>query len=380
MSGRKMKLRPGSTQAALLILGLFLMAAPALSGAQIARNPTPSGALADRLNWAFGEAAKGGPGKGFWAAYGIRRLMGEHSQFCMNMDWGNHGAPSLDELIYGKRSLVEKRVSNAISASGESIGPERKVIKEVALLLRYDSPSARKPREIAAANLEFSPDLEGLPLFWLGPASDEESLRLLLSFYAAGDAEELRSNVIHAVGLHRKPDLVVPFLEKIIAGRETESIRADAASFLGEQPDPRALEILKKTASSDASSEVRENAIDGLIEMELPAAADALIEFARRGKDEEVRNEAINGLAEKATKATIAALEELAYGDKSAEIRREAVQALADLPGKSGLPYVIKAAKTHPDKEARIAAIEALGEFHDPAAKQALIEIIKKRS
>jgi len=379
MSLQNAGFRPRSAAVALLALGSILAAALVLPGGQVTRHSSPSGALADRMAWAAGEAAKGGTGKGFWIGYGIRRLMGEHSNFCMNMDWGSKGASTLDELIYGHRSLVEKRASNAVPPSGAGAGPERKVVKEVAVLLRYDSPAARKPRAIAAGNLEFSPSLDGLPLFWLGPASDEESVRLLQGFYAAGDPEELRSNVIHAVGLHRKPDLVVPFLERVIDGREVEHIRADAAAFLGEQPDPRALEILKRTVATDASAEVRENAVDGLIEIELPAAADVLIDLARRAKDEEIRNEAIHGLAEKATKATIAVLEQLAYGDKDTEIRKEAVQALADLPEKGGLLYVIKAAKTHPDKEARIAAIEALGEFHDPAAKQALLEIIKRR-
>lgn len=351
-----------------------------LPGGQITRHPSPSGALSGRMAWAAGEAAKAGPGKGFWVGYGIQRRMGERSQFCMNMDWGSRGVPSLDELIYGHRTLVEKRVSNAIDPSGNGSERERKVLKEVAVLLRYDSPAARKPRAIAAANLEFSPGLEGLPLYWLGPASDEESASLLQGFYAAGDPEELRSNVIHAVGLHRKPDLVVPFLERIVAGREAVDLRADAASFLGEQPDPRALEILKRTVASDPSSEVRESAVAGLIEMELPAAAGVLIDLAQRGKDEEVRNEAIHGLAEKATKETIAALERLAYGDKSTEVRKEAVQAIADLPQKGGLPFVIKAAKTHPDKEVRISAVGALGSFHDPAAFQALLDIVKKRS
>jgi HEAT repeat protein len=305
--------------------------------------------------------------------------MGEHSNFCMNMGWRSKGASTLDEWIYGHRTLAEKRASNAVLPSGDGAGPERKVVKEVALLLRYDSPRARKPRAIAAANLEFSASLDGLPLYWLGPSEDGESVLFLQAFYAQTDPEDLRSSVILAVGLHRNPDLVVPFLQRIIAGREVERIRADAAALLGEQPDPKALEILKRTAAADASTEVRENAVDGLIEMELPAAAGVLIELAERGRDEEVRNEAIHGLAEKATKATIASLERLAYGDKNAEIRKEAIQAIADLPQKGGLSFVIKAAKAHPDKEARIAAIEALGEFRDPAAQQALIDIIKKR-
>jgi HEAT repeat protein len=41
------------------------------------------------------------------------------------------------------------------------------------------------------------------------------------------------------------------------------------------------------------------------------------------------------------------------------------------------LPYLIKIAKTHPLRDVRVEAIEALGDFHDPAAAKALVEIIK---
>jgi hypothetical protein len=366
---------------AVAALGSLLVLAAALSGSQVIRHATQSGPLAERAAWASREAgaSPSGAARGYWVGYSIRRLMGERSQFCMHGDFASNGEPTLDELIYGHRTLVERRAANAVPLSGGDGRPERKVFKEVALLLLYDSPAAKKPSAVSASNLVFSVSLGGRPLYWLGPAEDGESVRFLQGFFAAADPEEFRSSVVRAIALHRRPDLVVPFLERIVAGREPEAIRADAAAFLGDQPDPRALEILKRTASSDASPEVRESAVAGLVELELPGAADALIDFARRGRDEDVRREAIRGLAEKAIAAAISTLEQLAYEDKNVEIRKDAIEALADLPDKTGLPYVIKAAKTHPDREARIAAIEALGEFHDPAAQKALIEIIKNR-
>jgi hypothetical protein len=384
-------------------LGLTLALAGALAASQIIRHPAPSGPLAGRLDWALQEAAKSSAGKGFWVGFGIRRLMGEHSQMGMNVSFTS-GVPALAELIYGRRPLVESRISageTTGATAGKASDPfgtgrkERKVLREIAILMKFGVPEtpraigatratgapgasgARKPQSVSACSLVYGVSLEDLPLFWLGPAADDDSIRLLQSYYGPDASESLRASLAEAVALHRKPELVVPFLERILNGHEPEKLRVDAAEFLGDQDDTRALDILRRTVRTDASLEVRKGAVSGLIEMDLPASADVLIDLALQERAADVRDEAIQGLAEKATKATIAALEQLVDADKDAEIQKRAVSALADLPGKGGLPYLIKIAKTHPRPDVRIEAIEALGDFHDPAAAKALIEIIK---
>jgi HEAT repeat protein len=58
-------------------------------------------------------------------------------------------------------------------------------------------------------------------------------------------------------------------------------------------------------------------------------------------------------------------------------VQTHAVHALADLPSKEGLPYLIRVAKTHANREVRKAAIYSLGDMNDPAAIQALVDIVK---
>lgn len=383
-------------------LGLSLVLAGAASaGSQIVRHPAPSGPLAGRLDWAFQEAAKTGAGKGFWVGFGIRRLMGEHSQMGMNVSFTS-GVPALDELIYGRRPAAERGISGAEGLgtpkgkAAEISGArarERQVLREIAILMKFAAPGAagssrpsgatgatgaRRPQSVAACSLVYGVSLEDLPLYWLGPAGDDDSIRLLEGFYGPDASEPLRASLVEAVALHRKPDLVVPFLERLINnGREPEKLRADAAEYLGDQGDPRALDVLRRIARTEASPEVRKGAVSGLTEMDLPAAADVLIDLALHERNAEVREDAIQGLAEKATKATVAALEQLVAGDKDVEIQKKAVSALADLPERSGLPYLIRIAKTHPLRDVRVEAIQAMGDFHDPAASKALIEIIK---
>jgi hypothetical protein len=374
-------------------LGLSLALAGAASAAsQIVRHPAPNGTLAGRLDWAFQEAAKTGAGKGFWVGFSIRRLMGEHSQMGMNVSFTS-GVPALEELIYGRRPAAERNIAAAEglgSPEGKAAktagvrARERQVLREIAILMKFAAPQAavatgvRRPQSVAACSLAYGVSLEDLPLYWLGPAADDDSIRLLEGFYGRDASEPLRASLAEAVALHRKPDLVVPFLERIINnGRELEKMRADAAEYLGDQDDVRALDVLRRIVRTDASLKVRRGAVSGLTEMNLPASAEALIDLALHERNVEVREDAIQGLAEKATKAAIAALEQLVAADKDVEIQKRAVSALADLPEKGGLPYLIRIAKTHPLRDVRVEAIEALGDFHDPAAVQALIEIIK---
>jgi hypothetical protein len=355
------------------LLGLVLFIGAGSAEAQVIRHPGQAGTLAERFEWARREAA--GAKKMFYVGFSIRRLMGEHSMFGTNIEGAFGGGQTLEEMIYGRRPATEK---NAAEVPGGA-ARERKIWKEVAILLKFASSAASDPSSVGAANLSMMVRLGDIPLYWLGPAEDGESLARLIAHFDKSPAGELRESLLHVIALHRKPDQVIPVLERVINGRDSESVRAEAAEYLGEQDDVRALPILKRLLGADPSLEVRKGAVAGLVELDLPEAADTLIEFALRGREKEIRNEAIQGLAEKATKKTIGTLEQLAYSDKDTEIQKEAVQALADLPEKDGLPYLIRVAKTHADPAVRIEAIEALGEFHDPAAVQALVEIIRKK-
>jgi hypothetical protein len=355
------------------LFGLVLIIAGGSAAAQVIRHPGQAGTLAERFEWARREAA--GAKKAFHVGFSIRRLMGEHSMFGTNIEGAFGGGRTLEEMIYGRRPATEK---NAAEVPGGA-ARERKIWKEVAILLKFAAPAASEPSSVGAANLSMSIRFEDIPLYWLGPAEDGESLARLIAHFDKSPVGELRSELIQVIALHQKPDQVIPVLERVINGRDSESLRAEAAEYLGDQTDIRALTILKRLLGAEISAEIRRGVVAGLVELDLPEAADPLIDFALHGRDKEIRNEAIQGLAEKATKKTIGTLEQLAYSDKDTKIQKEAVRALADLPDSTGLSYLIRLAKTHVEPAVRIEAIEALGEFHDPAAVQALVEIIRKK-
>jgi HEAT repeats len=358
-------------------------------------HPQPSATLAERMAWARGEAKTNGWSKGFWLGFGIRRLMGEHS----SMGWHPWGEPemrlTLDDLVNGRKTPLEKRIADeqalrgtaasmpdaARSFAAKRMGdePERPVLREIAILLRLPASATPFPADIRISNLNLPFDFEELPFVWVGMAADPESLAFLIPLYAKAVTPQDKRSILRAIGLHRNGATVVPFIERLLAGKETEEIRAEAAWCLGEQNEPRALALLAKTIKADPSEEVREHAIRGLVELELPAAAETLISFALSAADRHVRSEAVRGLAEKATGPAVKALETISSSDKDPEIQKAAIRALAELPRRSGLPYLVSLVGTHPDSAVRAEAVDAIGDVGGAEAVKILTELAKGR-
>jgi hypothetical protein len=358
-------------------------------------HPNPSGPIAERAAWARREAKTKGWDKGFWLGFGIRRLMGEHSWMGWYPwgDWEMH--LTLDDLINGRKTPLEKRIANdqavrgtaaslpgaAHSFAARRIGeePERSVMREIGILMRTTVADAGFPLDFRVSSLNLPFDFEGLPFVWVGMATDSESLDFLIPLYAKATADEDKLSILWAIGLHRNAASVVPFVERILAGNESDKIRAEAAECLGEQNVPKALDLLVKTIKGNLSEEVREGAVNGLVEMELPSAAEALISFALGSADHHVRREAVRGLAHKATAESVKALEKISASDKNPEIQKIAIHALADLPRPMGLLPLISLVKTHPDVAVRKEAVEAMGDVGGAEAVKVLTELAKGR-
>ena len=369
--------------------------ASASGAVQALIHPRPAGPIAERAAWARGEAKANRWEKGFWIGFGIRRLMGEHS----SMGWYPWGGPemhlTLEDIISGRKTALEKKIDNDQAARGTAASmpglvrsfaagrredePERPVMKDIGILIRVAAGEEKFPADIRVSNLDLPFDLEERPFIWLGTATDAESLAYLIPLYAQAAREDDKCSLLWAIGLHQDAAAVVPFVERILAGKESEEIRAEAAACLGEQNDPKALALLLKTIKTDPSEEVRERAVGGLVEMGLPAASEALTALALNGADRDIRKEAVRGLADRADAASIKALEKISTGDKDPEIQEEAIHALADLPGRGGLAHLVNLVKTHADATVRREAVEAIGDVGGPEAVKILAEWARGR-
>lgn len=381
MSGRKA-----------LGLGLFALMAAALAAHELPRevlvHPRPEDVLGSRVEWALHEAGAKGYQSGFWVGYDIRRLMGERSFIGSWTDDRGSAGPTLEEIFTGRKrpeSLVPhaerlRRTAKEVLDDLEmDRTAEKKVWKSVAILLRYGvrTGSQAGPDKVEISNLDLAFDLRGLPLIWLGEASEDQSLTLLRGLYAGAEREETKKHVLAAVGIHNTPALVIPILESILQSRDADDLRKNAAFWIGQQDDAAALKVLRQAARADRSCEVRKGAVFAISQVEFEAAVDELIDLARTAESEDVRHEAVFWLGQRASQKAGAALVEFATRGGDTDVQEQAVFALSQLPENQGVETLIKIARTHPNPHVRKKAVFWLGECHDPRALETLIAIVK---
>jgi hypothetical protein len=379
-----MRARTITVPAALAAAGLLAVLALAADRppARVVNRSADAGTLAAKIERARADGPGLAAGQGFWIGYSIDRLMGEHSTIGSFTD--GRRDPSIRDILAGKTTAAgaesidlrgeAKAALDRIDRKGE---PEKKVVKELGFFLEYGPEKTPALAKVRLSVLELSFDFKGRTLIWLGKAAEDRSLALVESLYGLGGSDDLRESLVAAAGCHGTPALVLPFLEKVLAGDRSDEIRKDAAFWIGQQNDPAGLRLLAKTARTDRSREVREGAVFGLSQIELPEAVDEIVALAKGAEMKDVRKQAVFWLGQMASEKSGRTLEQIAVADGDLEVQEHALFALAELPDNGGVDALIKLAKTHRDARIRKKAVFWLGECDDPRALEALIAIVK---
>lgn len=350
---------------------------------QVINGAGEPGAVSAKAVWAQGQAAKAFPGRSYWIGYSIERLQGERST--IGSYWGDGRARlTVAEVLAGKIRPeqtgavdIRKDAAAALDRIDKKGQPEKQVLKELAFFLKYEAGRPGTLSRVEMSNLDLSFDFEGLPLYWLGRAPEDQSLTMVRDLYGRENGEEARKGLVAAAGCHGNPKLVLPFLESVLSGPGSDELRKDAAFWIGQQNDPESLRVLAQAARTDRSEEVREGAVFAISEIELPAAVDELITLAKGADRHDVRKQAVFWLSQIASKKSGPVLEGIAESDPDLEIQEQAVFALSELPGDEGLDALIRLARTHKDARIRKKAVFWLGESENPKALEAIIAIIK---
>jgi len=350
-----------------LVLVLALSPA-ALRAQRVAHHPQPSETLNQKWQWAEQQARQDDYRRGYWIGYSIERLMGEYSFIG---SWSSRGnRMTLHELLYGEKPEFDMRDRRDHDRTSE-----RQVVKEVALLFEYTA-DGEAARRIRVTNLSGHVDVDGRPVIWLGLSEDDESLDFVQQQYRTARTDDLKEDLVMAVSIHDLPDRVVPILTDILTGNDDDDVRKSAAFWLGQQGDPAALDVLRRTARDDRSHEVRKQAVFGISQIDRDDAVEALIDLARNGPSD-IRKESVFWLGQKASERAIEALGDMVQDDSDSEVQKQAVFAISQLPAAQGVPLLIEIAHTHPRAKIRKDAIFWLGQSEDPRALEALIELAR---
>lgn len=222
----------------------------------------------------------------------------------------------------------------------------------------------------------FSPDCEldagGLQFIWLNGVQRAESVHYLVPL---ATEEGLRHGPLQAIAMHADPS-ADQALEQLTATSSPESIRRDAAFWLGSARGKPGFEILTRMLREDPSDKVREQVIFALTQSKEPDALNTIIRTAHDDKSSRVREQALFWLAQKAGVKIVSTIQNAIENDPDTEVKKKAVFALTQIPNHEGVPMLIQVARTNRNPEVRKQAVFWLGQSKDPRALSFLEDVL----
>lgn len=297
--------------------------------------------------------------------------------------------------------MVDAEVYNGGSTmwvNGVSIGSNYET-RNLAVFLLHE-PSGNAIPRLEIYNLERKREYSGYPVYWLGRASNEESLTLLKGLVANGNDEKVQDRVTQAIALHddksvggilksltqkTNPEKVRrtaifwlghvegerDFLANFVRDeQEPLEMRKQAAFGLGVNKDKAVLPTLQSLYATVTPRELKRQLIFAAsINENKEAAVDFLIQVASNDPERELRKQAMFWLGQKAGDRSLKFLSDvIEKNDSDAEIQKQAVTAIGQRRKDEAIPLLIKVAKTHPNLTVRKQAIFWLGQSGDERA------------
>jgi len=351
-------------------------------GDQVVHHSDYNASLKDKWDWAQKQSAQKQYRKGFWIGYSIEKLMNENSHIGTFNDSRDNGR-SIGEVIYGKKFEPQKSslsdaevIRRAAREAIEEIEYKeswKKVMKEIAVLFRYDKISQLKDVKISTLSGEV--DLKDLSLIWLGKSESEESVYFLYDQYKSCQEHRLKGEYIAACGIHPTSITVVNTLENIIKNEKDNELRGDAAFWMGQQSHKKALTILTDLAYKDASISVQEKAVFAISQIDLEEAVPTLIEIVHKADNQGVREKAVFWLGQSKDERALDALLEIVRQDPSSSVRGKAVFSISQIDMKKASEALVDLAQHAKHTNVREKAIFWLGQRNDTEVLEILRSI-----
>ena len=292
-----------------------------------------------------------------WAGYAVPIVHGDRNMCCFSN--GYACGCSLEG-----RNQIEGNITTGNAVKLE--GPTHLVV-----LYRIEDHAVGKVRTFTP---ECEIDAGGLQFIWLNGVQPAESVRFLASLVTP-DKTGVRRSPVAAIALHADP-AADQALEQLTTTSQPESVRRDAAFWLGNARGRRGFEILSRMIREDPSDKVREHAIFALTQSKEPEAVNTIIKTAHDDKSPHVRGQALFWLAQKAGAKVTETIQNALENDPDTEVKKKAVFALTQMPNQEGVPLLIQVARTNRNPAVRKQAVFWLGQSKDPRALSFLEDVL----
>jgi len=300
--------------------------------------------------------------KAQWLGYSVPAVAGDHHMCCGSNggDWNGWKACSPCQLEGSRSADSYNLQSGDVRLEGPS---------NIVVLFRAEG---RKIEKIRAVSENCILDAGGLQVIWLTGAKPAESVKLLERFVDGKELDErggdrLSRGALMGIAMHGDAS-ADQALASFTAPDKAESLRKEAAFWVGEARGAAGVQLLKRMAQEDASSDVRAHVTFALSISKENNAVDEMIRMAHEDTSGHVRGQALFWLAQKAGKKASSAITGAIENDPDTEVKKKAVFALSQMPKDDGVPKLIQVAQNNKNPEVRKQAMFWLGQSNDPRA------------
>jgi HEAT repeats len=330
----------------------------------------------------------------FWAGYQFDVRPG----VCVDAEFTNdHGGKTIvSGVAYQKGQRIETR--------------------NLGVFLLYDASGNTLDR-VELYNLDRHHSFSGYPVYWLGHATNDESLTLLRGIVESNATNKVAENAVVSIALHddsRIEGIVEgfarnstnhkvresavfwigqlpgshPYLGEVIRNeQESTELRKQAAFSLGISSDPQAMTTLQSIYGTINHREVKKQIIFAAFvnkdEEEKGRGSlegvNFLIRVAESDSDNELKKQALFWIGQKAGQRSLDVLGKTVDSDDAdTDVQKQAVFAISQRPKDEAVPLLIKIARTHAKAEVRKQAMFWLGQTGDPRALEFFKEVLSK--
>jgi HEAT repeat protein len=304
-----------------------------------------------------------------WLGYAVDQIRGERSVCCGNYrDDARCGTCNLERDHDGNTSTIEK--SGTVALEGT---------RQLFVLFRVEAKQVMRVRVVSA---DCTLDAGGLPFLWLTGVKPAESVALLETYVDGADFEGhgdqgIGNGALTAIALHADGS-ADRALESFIKPERKESLRRQAAFWMGAARGKTGLNALARMARNDPSPDVRAHVAFALYVSHEAGAIDEVIRMAHDDTSAHVRGQALFWLAQKAGQKAIGTITGAIDNDPDTDVKKKAVFALSQLPREEGVPKLIEVAQNNRNPEVRKQAMFWLGQSHDPRALQFFEKVLSQ--
>ncbi|HEX9973984.1 MAG TPA: HEAT repeat domain-containing protein [bacterium] len=327
----------------------------------------PNLGLATRINFALELASQKFDGKKILLVYTISASNMELEQATAS-ELSNSNNKSLYQVLFEdkqisgnkektstllndpKMQILQKTSPGDFNNAAEKNDPNKAFHSaHLAIILDYSLESGRPCLyQVYFQNISKSFNQEIRPMFWLGHTSSHESVEWLKYQFYKSSQEKFKQQAIRAIGSHDCKEKVVEFSKKVLQGKQSLPLKAEAISLAGKSNTTDGLQLLISTAIKNNNILLRKKALFALSQVSNDKAHLVIATIAKKEKNIEVRKEAIFWLAQVANSESVRILNEIMQKEADHRIREYTLFAISQLPGSQSKPLLTTVALNDP--------------------------------